>query len=207
MLNVLLAGTLAVSMIGAPVLEVPAAQPLPDITVEMVDLNGTGCPPGTTAVAVSPDETAFTVTYSAYMAQVGVGAGAADFRKNCGVTVDVNVPEGFTYAIVSADYRGYAFLANGASGLHRANYYFQGMEEDVFTQETFRGPMDDFWQVTEEAEFPVFAPCGGTRHLEINTELRVNAGTSDTSRTTSLMSMDSEDHAITTTYHVDLRAC
>ncbi|CAM5378677.1 hypothetical protein SALBM311S_06184 [Streptomyces alboniger] len=34
-------------------------------------MNGSGCPQGTAAVAVSEDNTAFTVTYSDYLAQAG----------------------------------------------------------------------------------------------------------------------------------------
>ncbi|GAA1809076.1 hypothetical protein GCM10009835_30230 [Planosporangium flavigriseum] len=106
--------------------EVPAARPPPDkIVIDVVTVNGSGCPAGTAAVAVSPDNAAFTVTYSHYLAQVGVGAKPTDFRKNCQLNLAVHVPQGFTYAIAKADYRGFAHLENGATGLQRANYYFQ----------------------------------------------------------------------------------
>lgn len=46
--------------------------PPPDkIVIKVATVNGSGCPQGTAAVAVSPDNTAFTVTYSDYLAQVG----------------------------------------------------------------------------------------------------------------------------------------
>src|SRR3712207_4673909 len=78
------------------------------ITVNVVTVNGSGCPWGTAAVAVSPDNTAFTVTYSNYMAKVGPGSTTTDWRKNCQINLRVNVPQGFTYAIAQADYRGFA---------------------------------------------------------------------------------------------------
>src|SRR4051794_3787745 len=44
-----------------------AVPPPPDkIVIDVVTVNGSGCRPGTAAVAVSPDNTAFTVTYSEY---------------------------------------------------------------------------------------------------------------------------------------------
>src|SRR5690606_10032907 len=98
---------------GAPSLVPP---PPGQVTVDLVTVNGSGCPAGTTAVAVSPDNTAFTVTYSDYLAQVGLGARPIDARKNCQLSVVVHVPQGLTYAVAQADYRGYAYLEPGASG-------------------------------------------------------------------------------------------
>lgn len=44
--------------------------PPPDkIIIKVATVNGSGCPQGTAAVAVSEDNTAFTVTYSDYLAQ------------------------------------------------------------------------------------------------------------------------------------------
>ena len=210
MLNLLAAGALAVSMLGSPIISVPDdPAPTEQITIDVITVNGSGCPVGSTAIAVSPDNTAFTVTYSSYMAQVGVGALPTDFRKNCQMALQVHVPTGFTYAIVQADYRGYGYLAQGATATQRANYYFQGMSGTSFASHTFRGPMDDYWQTTDVT--PVaslsFAPCGEQRFLNINTELRVSAGSSNPRTTTSFMAMDSADGSIDTKYHFAWRKC
>src|SRR5438128_1524976 len=86
-------------------------RPPPDrVVIDVVTANGTGCKPKSTAVAVSPDNTAFTVTYSDYLAQVGVGAKPADSKKRCNLNLRVRVPQGFTYAVAQADYRGFAHL-------------------------------------------------------------------------------------------------
>jgi len=116
---------------------------------------------------------------------------------------------GFTYAIASANYRGFASLAAGATGLERANYFFQGQAPTSFIQHPFAGPMADDWQSTDTTDLAalVFAPCGVQRNLNINTELRVAAGTSDPTRTTSFMTMDSTDGQITTTYHFAWMQC
>ena len=80
------------------------------VTIELVTLNGSGCPPGTAAVAVSPDNSAFTVTYSSYVVQNGQGTSVVDGRKNCQAVVRVEAPAGFTYAVSQATYRGFAQL-------------------------------------------------------------------------------------------------
>jgi len=184
--------------------------PPPDkIVIDVVNANGTGCPPGTSAVAVSQDNTAFTVTYSVFTALVGVGAGPMDPRKNCQIGLRVHVPQGFTYGIASADYRGFAHLEKGATGLERANYYFQGNSPTAFMQHPLAGPLDNDWQFTDSTEVGaiVFKPCGEERNLNINAELRAAAGTSDPKKTTSYVTMDSTDGSITTTYHFGWKTC
>jgi hypothetical protein len=53
----------------------------------------------------------------------------------------------------------------------------------------------------------VFAPCGVQRNLNVNTELRVSAGTSDPTSTTSFMVMDSTDGSLSTVYHLTWMQC
>lgn len=192
---------------GAPGTDMPT--PPDKITIDVVTVNGSGCPEGTAAVAVSPDNTAFTVTYSEYTAQVGVGSGPTDFRKNCQLNLNVHVPQGFTYGIAQADYRGFASLQRGSTALERARYYFQGMSPTSFVDHPFRGPFADDWQKTDTTEVGaiVYKPCGEFRNFNINTQLRVDAGTSDPTTTTSFITMDSTDGNIATTYHFAWKEC
>ncbi|KIA61803.1 DUF4360 domain-containing protein [Nocardia vulneris] len=192
---------------GQPGSDWPGAPP-DKIVIDVVTVNGTGCPKDTAAVAVSPDNTAFTVTYSAYTAQVGPGAGPTDFRKNCQLNLKVHVPQGFTYGIAQADYRGFASLQKGATALERARYYFQGNSPTDFVDHTFKGPFSDDWQKTDTTEVGaiVYLPCGETRNFNINTQLRVDAGNSDPKKT-SFITMDSTDGAINTTYHFAWKVC
>ncbi|MFJ9798243.1 DUF4360 domain-containing protein [Streptomyces sp. NPDC101145] len=186
-----------------------AAAPPDKIVIEIATVNGSGCPAGTAAVAVAPDNTAFTVTYSQYLAQVGVGSKPTDFRKNCQLNLIVHVPQGFTYAVASADYRGYAHLERGAWATQKASYYFQGSPDTAARQHPFRGPYDNNWQVTDETDWGqlVWAPCGVKRNFNINTELRVNGGTSDTAKTNSFIAMDSTDGDIRTVYRLAWKEC
>jgi len=215
---VLIGGTILALMIslinGTPAsatgfLGLPVPPPNDHIVIDVVTVNGSGCPAGTAAVAVSPDNTAFTVTYSQYLAQVGVGALPTDMRKNCQISLVVHVPQGFTYAIAQADYRGFAALAAGASGVERANYYFQGQSATAFLSHTIGGGTVDDWQFTDTTDLAalIFHPCGALRNFNINTELRVAAGTSDPKKTTSFVAMDSTDGSISTKYQFHWATC
>ncbi|PJE95249.1 DUF4360 domain-containing protein [Streptomyces carminius] len=197
-----LAGT---SMGTEPVSTVPAEK----IQIGVNTVNGSGCPAGTAAVAVSPDNTAFTVTYSNYLASVGVGSHPTDFRKNCQLNLGVKVPHGFTYAIASVNYRGYAYLEKGATALQKAQYFHQGSAETKSATHKIDGPYDNNWQHTDEAEVGemVWAPCGVERNFNINSELRVDGGSSNLKETTSFVAMDSTDGAVSTVYHIAWKKC
>ncbi|GAU65617.1 Syd protein [Streptomyces sp. NBRC 110611] len=213
MLSTLGAGAAAASLLlgsAAPGTSVRFGDdpPTGKITITVATVNGSGCRPGSAAVAVAPDNTAFTVTYSEYLAQAGGGSKPTDSRKNCQIALDVHVPQGFTYAVARADYRGYASLAPGAKGMEQANYYFQGQQETARKSHAFAGPYDSNWQTSDETDIDalVYAPCGEQRYFNINTELRVDRGTSDP-KATSYMAMDSTDGSINTLYHFAWKEC
>ncbi|MFI8939519.1 DUF4360 domain-containing protein [Streptomyces syringium] len=208
---VLIGGAAAVLVVASAMPSAAAETgPPPDkVVIDVVAVNGSGCPAGTAAVAVAADNTAFTVTYSNYLAQVGVGSKPTDFRKNCQLGLNVRVPQGFTYAIAKADYRGFAYLESGATGMERASYYFQGMSHTTSVTHRFTGPVNDNWQTSDVTgvESLVYAPCGTQRILNVNTELRVSAGTSDPTTTNSFMAMDSTDGSVNTLYHFAWKEC
>jgi hypothetical protein len=184
-----------------------AAAPTGKITIQSVIVNGSSCRPGTTAVAMAPDNTAFTVTYSAFLAQVGVGAKPSDAKAKCKLHVTVNVPAGYSYAINTADYRGFAALEPGASAIVRTGHRFQGDTAVKDVDHRLVGPIDDYWQATDVTSGLVYSPCGKQRKLEVGAEVTVDAGTSDPKSTTSLVAMDSTDGSIETTYRFTWKAC
>ncbi|MGW4210321.1 DUF4360 domain-containing protein [Lentzea sp. NPDC004789] len=204
MINAIVAAALAMSTAVLPQTDVP---PPGRVTIDVATVNGTGCPNGTAGVEVSPDNTTFHVIYSSYIALVGVGAGPTDFRKNCQLNLRVNVPEGFTYGISEVDYRGFVQLAPGANSSLRSTYYFQGSPQTEYKSHKWQGPVSDEWQATDVDWMIVYRPCGGSRNINLNTELRVNAGTSDPKTTTSFMAMDSTDAYIATDYHFAWKRC
>ncbi|MFI1279573.1 DUF4360 domain-containing protein [Streptomyces sp. NPDC020858] len=185
-----------------------ASAPLDDVTVDVATVNGSGCRPGSATVAVAPDNSAFTVTYSEYVAQAGGGAPAVEGRKNCLLSLQVHVPQGYTYAVAQVDYRGFGSLQEGAIGTQKASYYFQGMSQTAQRTHRFNGHLDDNWQATDTTgiEALVFAPCGEQRNFNINTELRAEVGTSDPSQT-SFMALDSTDGSINSVYHFSWKKC
>jgi hypothetical protein len=183
--------------------EPPPAVP---VVIDVAFVSGSGCPPGTTGIAVAPDNTTFTLTYDKYLARLGVGTAPTDFRKNCQLNLSMSIPEGYTYAIARVEHQGTVSLAAGATGMQRTSYYYSGQGSPLPRMHGFTGPLDGDWRTVDEIDVvtQVFPPCGEQRNLNINTELRVMAGTSDPTTTTSSLAMNSSASAV---YHFNWRKC
>lgn len=174
------------------------------VTAEVIAANGSGCAPGTAAVIANPDKTGFRIRYHDFVAESGGSADPTDRRKNCQVGVLVTVPAGWTFAIAEAEYRGRARLSAGATALQRTNYYWQGSSANSSTEETFAGPYNGYWNTSDVAPALVYTPCSEQRVLNINTELRVDGGTSPAR---SVMSMRSSEGDVDTLFNFSWRQC
>ncbi|WP_235921652.1 DUF4360 domain-containing protein [Lentzea tibetensis] len=201
------AATLMALSALAPVDATDDADPAaPPVRVEVVTVNGSGCPAGTSEVTTRGRT--FSVSYSAFFAQAGGGARPTDFRKNCQLNIRVSLPEGYTYGLARSSYNGFAHLEAGATALHRINFYFQGMSSTTYLNYPFSGPMSDDWQSTyrpRPSEI-VYSPCGENRNLNINAELRVNLGTSDRTQRSFILAAESNG-AVRAKYDFTTKPC
>ncbi|KAH8832206.1 hypothetical protein DL96DRAFT_645620 [Flagelloscypha sp. PMI_526] len=189
---------------GATTTATPPAQ----FNITSVDMNGTGCPPGSGKVFLNAAHTAVTVTFSQYAASAGPGIATSENRKNCQLTLNVHVPSGFTFAIVDVDYRGYYQLDKGVKGSHSAIYYFQGQVVQGESGTTINGPVDGANYVYRD-EFnltpTVYAPCGQDSILNLNSQVRVdNTGNKNGF---GYFVDDSVDASITQTYNFAWLTC
>lgn len=208
MLNVMALGGLALSLLASPApVDSLAAPPAEKVVIEVQTVNGSGCPAGSASVSTAADNTAFSVSYDEFLAQAGGGANATASRKNCQINLKVHVPQGFTYAVARAEYRGFAHLAAGATGEQIAHYYVSGRSATAESRHEFRGPLTQQWTTVDRAEGAalVYAACGVDSLFNVNTELRVDAGAHDDK--TSVMVMDSTRGSVRTVFHLDWKKC
>ena len=181
-----------------------AAVPDGNVTFEVIAANGSGCAPGTASVIADSDKSGFRIRYHDFVAEAGGNADPTDRRKNCQVGVLVTVPAGWTFAIAEADYRGRARLHSGATALQRTNYYWQGSSGNNANDETFSGPYHGYWTTRDIAPALIYTPCAEQRVLNINTELRVDAGGSSAK---SSMSMRSSEGDVDTLFNFAWTRC
>jgi Domain of unknown function (DUF4360) len=175
-----------------------------NVTVKPMTVNGTGCPAGTAAVAVSPDNEAFTVTYSDYIAQ-GDPGDVTSARKFCQLALEVKFPQGFTFAVAKADYRGYLDLQRGTRAIIDASYYFAGDSATASDSETVSGPVEANWQLTNAMPSTslVYRACGSERLLNVKSSLRIDPASSSQS----YISMDSTDVSYSTIFNFTWKRC
>lgn len=72
--------------------------PSPAISdVRIIDITaiGSGCPAGHAFVNVDATGTIFDVAFDEYIVSVGPGSSAADSRKNCRISINLEFPSGF----------------------------------------------------------------------------------------------------------------
>ncbi|RKS76911.1 uncharacterized protein DUF4360 [Actinomadura pelletieri DSM 43383] len=178
-----------------------------DVKVDIAAVNGSGCKPGSAAVSLASDRDSFSVTYSDYTAQAGGSTTPADGRKTCRVNLQVLVPEDFTYAVSAVDYRLRADLQSGAKAVQRASYYFQTDSETKTATHNLTGPYNKNFEVSEKIPEDQLAwkPCGERLNFNITTELRVDKGTSDASKV-STITLNSGNGA-KVNYHLAWKPC
>jgi len=168
------------------------------VTVEVVSVGGSGCPQGTTNVAMSEDNEAFTVTYSDFLVQ----ARGSEAKKSCTIELKLNHAPGYAYGIAATDYRGFANLTDGARGVERNSYHFPGFPTR-HSMHTYQGPMSDNWQVTDKPDSVAHGPCKDKKPLTIEAELKVTGK----GAATSFMTMDSTDSSVSTTFRLQWKKC
>lgn len=171
LLVAVLAFVLAATGCGTDSDKASATQSFVAPTVTVNTINGTGCPAGTATGTVLPDGAGVQVTYTAFTAKAGTGSTSTEFRRNCQLNVTL-AGAGQTYKVSTAAHVGLVNAPAGGTVLQRGAYYLQGDPSGAPADHTDVGPIAGPWTVTDTD--PYTAPCGSTRNLNVNTELRVS---------------------------------
>lgn len=177
------------------------------VRVRSINFAGSGCPGGSVATNVSPDRQAFTLLFDQYIAEVGPGVSAREKRKNCVVNIDLDFPQGWTYTLFTVDYRGYLDLAHSMVGTQQTSYYFQGSSATARLASNISGPVARDYQIRDNLAVTslVWSPCGASRSLNMNTEVRID--NSRNSRGQGIMTLDSIDGQLKHIYGIQWRRC
>lgn len=159
-----------------------AEEPAPEPAIDVVTVNGSGCPAGDADVRT--DGRTFSIGYHTFLARAGGGSSPLDMRKNCQINLRVTVPQGWTYGLARTSYEGYAHLQAGASGLNRVSTYLQGSSQTATVTHPLTGPFSDNWEThyRPNSSDIQWVPCGEQRNININAEVRVSIGSADPDR-------------------------
>ncbi|GBG68021.1 hypothetical protein CBR_g1141 [Chara braunii] len=163
---------------------------------------GDGCPAGSAEGAVSDDGQAITMMFSKYTASTD--AGLDGLRKKCTVTVNLSYPPGFRFHLGTVTMRGYAKLDAGTNGTAQTSYYISGLPGTAKANRVITGSFNDNYEFTDQFGVLVYSKCNVVRDLNLNSEVRVNAG--DPAKN-ALMTVDSQDLKLTQEFAIIWESC
>lgn len=105
---------LASAVPTAAVLAAPVRPPKggASLTSLDVELDGSGCRPGTVSVMLASDNSALTIIFDDFAAADGPKAGSASTRAFCRVNIGM-ASSGWAFDVTSADFRGYVYIEKG----------------------------------------------------------------------------------------------
>lgn len=161
---------------------------------------GTGCPAGSVSHLLSPDAKAFTLLFDEFVVE-----GGEDRRKSnkaCSVDVDLHIPPGWSYAIFTLDYRGYARLEDKAQGEQRTTYRFGTKQPVAIGHLKLKGPFDEDYTlrtVTPKPKLSWSGCQGSVRTVRLDTVITVKG--------TGFMTLDSADGELKHQYGIAYRKC
>jgi hypothetical protein len=181
---------------------------VPDKTktyISGITYGGSGCKQGTVSSSISQDLTTFTLIFDTFIAETGPGKSISDSRKNCQINVDLRYPQGWSYSIVSVDYRGFVSLPKGTTAEQTSTYYFSGETAQVKASSTFRGPFENNYLISDQIETSeiVWSPCGKVIQGNVNAAVNISGDRSKSA----LITVDSIDGKVKQIYGVQWRQC
>ncbi|EAS37206.1 uncharacterized protein CIMG_02560 [Coccidioides immitis RS] len=181
--------------------------PDPDkVHIVSVNYGGTGCPQGSARTVISDDRETITVIFDKYVAAIGPNVSLDESRKNCQLNLKLQYPGGYQYSVLGVDYRGYARLDRGIDGLQKSNYYYSGETNDFALSTHFTGPTEGDYVLHDDSDQGSrnWSPCGSTRALNINSQVRL---TSRDKNASGVLTNDSIDADFRQIFHIKWRKC
>jgi len=175
-----------------------------------VQTGGSGCEATQTAVSLAPDLQSLSLLFSNFNLELGAGTAqpeASLLQKNCRIQVEIETPPGWSMAIKSVDYRGYARLPEGATARHRFSYRTEGMPPAMLREAPLRGPLDQdyFFRLEQPLSERRHTPCGPPNiRLVLNTHMSLRLGRE---RDTALLSLDSADMTLHQDFQIEWKRC
>ncbi|KAK3366876.1 hypothetical protein B0T24DRAFT_534397 [Lasiosphaeria ovina] len=166
--------TLGLCTVVAAGLIVPQNVPQ-TVRVLGVSLLGSGCPAGSADVQIDGTKTLMEVTFSSYIVQTGPGTMAADWRKNCKLTLNLGFDEGFQFATMATDMTGFAQIPAGSHGTCSNTFDFTGVQGQTAFSTRLDGAREGPFTLHSDTDATSWSQCGGTTAImNMNTQCNIS---------------------------------
>ncbi len=209
-----LANSLSAASVDAPLpsAPLPSGIDLNQIYIKGITVNGTGCRTGNFEQNLSNDKRAFTLTFSEFFAEIGPGLDPGRARRNCNVTLKLNVPAGYQYTVGTFNYRGHMTLDAGVKGELATNYFFSGVPAQGTYSKARVGDFDEDYVFTDAVGFTTnyvpgnWSPCDVERPFSINSTITLSR-LDGNSNSQGLISSESIDGELVQQFGLAYRRC
>ncbi|WP_189113142.1 DUF4360 domain-containing protein [Pilimelia terevasa] len=175
----------------------PAAAGDPDdiLTIESIKTSGTGCPtPDSVTSEIQDHGKVFVVGFYSYEVRAPKAVSTDLAVKTCRLSLKMKQKPGYTYALVSVNFRGGASRGKDARARFVGNYAFTSGTGNPPVVYDDIAPKDDSvayeWARRQETKEFVWMPCDQAAYLNIQTQLDVRPGLNNTSAWADLSSTD-----------------
>jgi hypothetical protein len=176
-----------------------------EVSIRQITVNGSGCPQGSVAAAISDDLSSFTLLFSEFIASSGPNVAAPENRKNCQINIDIRYPQGWSYSVATIDYRGFVGIPAGVTAIQRSTYYFSGSTQQSSVQSRWVGPRSEDYLVRNQVPISqiVWSRCGRTERGNVNTQIRLEGDLTKSGQ----MTVDSIDGTLKQIYGIQWKRC
>lgn len=167
---------------------------------------GNGCPSGSASVSLTEDGKIMSVLFDQFKAEAGNTTGRRIDRSSCNLRIPIQVPQGYSVALIGIDYRGFnAVPYGGAYTEFNAEYFYAGARGPRFKRR-FQGPLSGEYLINNQlvATNVVWSPCGREVIFGINASATAMA---NSSMQQTMMIVDSADINAGILYQFSWRRC
>ncbi|KAK4209649.1 hypothetical protein QBC37DRAFT_351456 [Rhypophila decipiens] len=172
----LLSALASTSLATAAAVIAPRAAAPRNLKVISFSVFGSGCPYGSADVQADPSNTALNIQLSEYIVQSGPGVSAAEYRKNCKITLNLEYDSGFSLSTITTDLRGYADIPSDTKGQCQNTIYFSGEPQKASYGVTLPGGYGGPFSLRSDPDIVAWSPCGGsTAILNVNTQCSISS--------------------------------
>lgn len=209
--------------VPAPAAFFPSTPDPNTVYVYNVSESGSGCPAGSFVVNTTPDGSQIELGFSDFVAATD---SILDMRKNCLITFAVHVPSGYSFALVQADYNGFAQLDPGVTAKQQTSYFFAGtptytttlsLTSNSLTHTSAFGTTtttDDFLNGDTYSSADllpitalVWSRCGVDVLANVNSSINVQNARATPPANQGIIELDEADFSAVLVYHIVWQTC
>jgi len=166
-------------------------------------IGGNGCSKNSSSVQLNNNKDVIQIRFSDYFV-IADEQRSLD-RKSCNLAIPLHIPEGYSVAVVEANYHGFLSLPENSTLDLNTEYFFVGEESAKLSRQVTGEAFGDF-QLTDAVlmENEIWSKCGEDTIMRVNTSMLLK---NKKSNELAIAVIDSADINSGILYQIKMRKC